>query len=149
MRAFSFPGAGGFPPVRQAHPARSCPGAFEGAFAGVHLMEYSRFTLVEHEDFVDWLRVLPDLHARLAIVRRLDRLRRGHAGHVQAAGSGVFWLQVHGEPAFRLFVHRHGPCVTVLHACLESPRAADHARHAIALARSLDTRTLHEPRPPL
>ena len=112
-------------------------------------MEYSRFTLAEHDDFIDWLRNLPDPQARLAIVQCLDRLRRGHAGRVQAVGKGVFCVQVRCEPAFRLFVHRCGPCVTVLHGCLDSPRLADHIRRAIVLARSLDTRTLHEPRPPL
>jgi probable addiction module antidote protein len=106
-------------------------------------MEHSRFALVEHEQFLDWLRRLPCLRTRLAIVRRLDRLRLGRAGAVQAMGKGVFAMPLADEVAFHLFVHRRGAQVTVLHGCAASSRFIEHARHAIALAHALDSRMPH------
>ena len=113
---------------------RSCPG-----------MEYSRFTVEEHEEFVQWLRAV-DLATRVAVVRRLDRLRRGHGGAVEAVGRGVFALVVDEAPGCRIFVHRSGPQVTVLLAAATAAEARLQARVAQALARGVHAGTVHDAR---
>ena len=111
-------------------------------------MEYSRFALGEHENFVDWLRRLPCLHTRMALVRRLDRLRLGHVGEVKPVGKGVFALKFNAgrrSICSCTGAARRSPC------CMPARR-----RRASPITRAMPSRwrarstreTLHEPRPP-
>lgn len=100
-------------------------------------MPLYRFSVEEHEGFAAWLRGVTDPQARATIAWRIDRLRRGRVGRVQSAGKGVFEVFIERLPQVRLFVHRQGPLVTVLHGTATEAHLPAHARHALRLARRL------------
>ena len=50
-----------------------------------------------------WLDGLKDLQARVAILRRIDRLVPGNLGDHKFIGSGVWELRLHVGPGYRLY----------------------------------------------
>ncbi|WP_119154175.1 type II toxin-antitoxin system RelE/ParE family toxin [Caldimonas tepidiphila] len=73
------------------------------------------FTVQLTESFSDWLADLRDLRARIAIARRLDRVRAGNLGDAKAVGEGVSELRVDVGAGYRVyFVQRGGHVIVVL-----------------------------------
>ena len=53
--------------------------------------------------FSSWLRSLRDQRARQKIVVRLQRMRFGHFGDVEAVGQGVSELRMHERKGYRVY----------------------------------------------
>ena len=53
--------------------------------------------------FSSWLRSLRDQRARQKIVVRLQRMRFGHFGDVEAVGQGVSELRIHEGTGYRVY----------------------------------------------
>jgi len=61
-----------------------------------------------------WLDALKDLKARVAILRRIDRLIPGNFGDHKFIGSGVWELRVDVGPGYRLYYGHHGRAAVLL-----------------------------------
>lgn len=64
--------------------------------------------------FERWLAGLRDVTARVAVARRVDRLRRGNFGDVKPVGGGVSEARIHSGPGFRLYFVQSGASIVLL-----------------------------------
>lgn len=64
--------------------------------------------------FSSWLRSLRDQRARQKIVVRLQRMRFGHFGDVEAVGQGVSELRIHEGKGYRVYFRQQGSEVILL-----------------------------------
>ncbi|MFT3975463.1 MAG: type II toxin-antitoxin system RelE/ParE family toxin [Amaricoccus sp.] len=71
-------------------------------------------TLMETEEFSEWLRSLRDDRARARIAVRLDRAREGNLGRVEPVGEGVSELKIDYGPGYRVYLKEHGRVLVVL-----------------------------------
>ena len=58
--------------------------------------------------FSSWLRSLRDQRARQKIVVRLQRMKFGHFGDVEAVGQGVSELRIHEGKGYRVYFRQQG-----------------------------------------
>ena len=61
-----------------------------------------------------WLDSLPDLTARVAILRRLDRLVVGNLGDHKFCRDGVWELRIDQGPGYRVYFGQSGKTVILL-----------------------------------
>ena len=84
--------------------------------------------------FSRWLGRLRDPQGKAAILRRVERMRRGLAGDVKSVGDGVKEMRIASGPGYRVYyVERAGEIVVLLCAGNKSTQQADIDR-AKALA---------------
>ena len=71
--------------------------------------------------FRDWLMDLPDLRARTAVLRRIDRLADGNFGEHRFLDAGVSELKIDVGPGYRVYYAQEGKTVVLL-LCAGSKR---------------------------
>jgi putative addiction module killer protein len=64
--------------------------------------------------FLDWLRDLRDPIAKVAIIRRLNRLEQGNFGDFKALKQGVSELRIDTGPGYRIYFAKSGKTVVLL-----------------------------------
>jgi len=72
----------------------------------------------------DWLRKLRDTQAKVAIIRRLNRLEQGNFGDFKACREGVYELRVDMGPGYRIYYAHEGKTVVLL-LCAGTKRSQD------------------------
>ncbi len=70
--------------------------------------------VIEAREFRAWLEALKDDKGRAAIVRRVDRLRRGLLGDIKPVGESVSELRVDVGPGYRIYTTQVGRLIIVL-----------------------------------
>lgn len=89
-------------------------------------------------EFRAWLAGVKDATVRSAIAGRIERLRVGNAGDVEAVGEGVSELRIHLGAGWRVYFVQRGPSLIVLVAGgMKKTQRAD-IRRAKALAADLE-----------
>ena len=53
--------------------------------------------------FSKWLLKLKDIKGRVAVARRIERLKQGHFGDVKAVGGNVSELRITTGPGYRVY----------------------------------------------
>ena len=66
------------------------------------------------KEFSKWLKKLKDALAKVAIVRRLDRMKEGNFGDSKSVGSGVFELRVDVGKGYRVYFTNQNNRVVIL-----------------------------------
>ena len=66
------------------------------------------------KEFSKWLKKLKDALAKVAIVRRLDRMKEGNFGDSKSVGSGVFELRVDVGKGYRVYFTNKNNRVVIL-----------------------------------
>lgn len=61
------------------------------------------FSVIETEDFSDWLDGIKDRATRIRLNRRLDKVRRGTLGDIKPVGEGVFEMREFCGPEEKTF----------------------------------------------
>ena len=86
-------------------------------------------TLTGADPFQSWLDRLKDLKARVAILRRVDRLLADTFGDHKYLKEGVWELRIDVGPGYRVYYGKHGK-TSVLLLCAGSKRtqASDIAK---------------------
>lgn len=64
--------------------------------------------------FARWLSGLRDTQGKVAVLRRIDRIRAGNLGDVRSVGVGVSELRLDAGPGYRVYFTRRGDVVIVL-----------------------------------
>lgn len=64
--------------------------------------------------FNRWLRGLRDPVARLAVLRRIERLKMGNAGDAKAVGGGISELRIDVGPGYRVYFFERANVTYVL-----------------------------------
>lgn len=71
--------------------------------------------LIKQTDiFARWLSGLRDTQGKVAVLRRIDRIRAGNLGDVRSVGVGVSELRLDAGPGYRVYFTRRGDVVIVL-----------------------------------
>ena len=66
------------------------------------------------EEFSKWLKKLKDAVAKVAIARRIDRMKEGNFGDSKSVGSGVFELRVDVGKGYRVYFTNKNNKIVIL-----------------------------------
>jgi putative addiction module killer protein len=91
----------------------------------------------ETEVFAKWLDGLRDLHARVRILARIERLAFGNAGDVRPVGEGVSEMRLNNGPGYRVYFVQRGRKLVILLAGGDKSTQTVDIRTALQLARNL------------
>jgi putative addiction module killer protein len=95
------------------------------------------FSVIETEEFSEWLDSLRDRATRIRLARRLDKVRAGNLGDAKPVGTGVFEMREFFGPGWRMYyVERSGAIIMMLGGGDKSTQGAD-IQKAIKLAKEL------------
>jgi len=87
------------------------------------------YTVIESEEFEEWLSGLKDRSTRIRLARRLDKARRGHLGDFKPVGSGVFEMREFFGPGWRMYyIERSGAIIFMLGGGDKSSQESDIER---------------------
>lgn len=97
-----------------------------------------QISVLQTEDFRDWLVGLRDRKARFRIDDRLKRFASGNVGDTKSIGDGVQELRLHFGPGYRIYyMWRDSVLIILLSGGDKSTQARDIAR-AKALAKEAE-----------
>ena len=89
------------------------------------------------ENFAKWIDALPDIHARVRILVRIERLAAGNPGDVKAVGEGISELRIDYGPGYRVYYKKQGQKVIILLAGGDKRTQAKDIKAALLLAQNL------------
>ncbi|MGJ7583381.1 type II toxin-antitoxin system RelE/ParE family toxin [Variovorax sp. RHLX14] len=73
------------------------------------------FTVIETDEFSEWLAGLKDGMTRIPLARRLDKARRGNLGDVEPVDEGVSEMREFFGPGWRMyFIEQDGAIIVML-----------------------------------
>jgi putative addiction module killer protein len=87
--------------------------------------------------FAKWLDGLNDIHARMRILVRIERLAVGNPGDVKRVGEGVSELRIDYGPGYRVYYRKIGRALVILLAGGDKSTQSKDIKTAIRLARNL------------
>lgn len=95
------------------------------------------YLIQQTKSFAKWHQSMRDLRAKVAIARRIDRVKSGNLGDVKSVGEGISELRVSVGAGYRVyFTIRNGLIVVLLAGGDKSTQQADIKR-ARELAREV------------
>lgn len=95
------------------------------------------YTVIETDEFSQWLGGLKDRATLIRLARRLNKARRGNLGDINPVGEGVMEMREFFGPGWRLYyVERAGALVIMLGGGDKSSQTGDIER-AKQLAKEL------------
>lgn len=87
------------------------------------------YSVIETEEFSEWLAKLKDRATRIRLSRRLDKARRGNLGDIKPVGDGVFEMREVFGPGWRMYyVERSGALILMLGGGDKSSQTRDIER---------------------
>jgi putative addiction module killer protein len=87
------------------------------------------YSVIETEEFSEWLAKLKDRATRIRLSRRLDKARRGNLGDIKSVGDGVFEMREVFGPGWRMYyVERSGALILMLGGGDKSSQTRDIER---------------------
>jgi putative addiction module killer protein len=79
------------------------------------MFEIRHYLAPDGKDLMDeWLRKLRDMQAKIAIIRRLNRLEQGNFGDCKPLREGVFELRIDVGPGYRVYYAQSAKTVVLL-----------------------------------
>ena len=72
------------------------------------------YLIKQTESFSIWHKSLRDLQAKVAIARRIDRIKEGNLGDVKSVGEGVSELRINVGAGYRVYFTMRGGIMVVL-----------------------------------
>ena len=95
------------------------------------------YTVIETEEFGNWLGGLRDRTTQIRLLMRLRKASQGNLGDVKQVGEGVFEMRVFFGPGWRMYyVERAGALILMLGGGEKSTQSKDIKR-AIQLSKEL------------
>ena len=87
------------------------------------------YSVIETEEFSEWLAGLKDMATRIRLARRLNKARRGILGDVKPVGDGVVEMREFFGPGWRMYyVERSGALIVMLGGGDKSSQSSDVER---------------------
>jgi putative addiction module killer protein len=72
------------------------------------------YNVQQTKKFSQWLIKLKDMRARIAIVRRIERVQSGNLGDVKSVGESVYEIRIDMGPGYRLYYTMRGDEIIIL-----------------------------------
>ena len=86
-------------------------------------------SVIETEEFSEWLAGLKDMPTRIRLARRLNKARRGILGDVKPVGEGVVEMREFFGPGWRMYyLERAGALIVMLGGGDKSSQPSDIER---------------------
>ena len=87
------------------------------------------YSVIETDEFSDWLAKLKDRMTRARLIARLAKARLGNLGDVRPVGDGVFEMREFFGPGWRMYyVERSGALIIMLGGGDKSSQVSDIER---------------------
>ena len=87
------------------------------------------YLIQQTKSFAKWHQSMSDLRAKVAIARRIDRVKSGNLGDVKSVGEGISELRISIGTGYRVyFTMRNGLIVVLLAGGDKSTQQADIKR---------------------
>jgi putative addiction module killer protein len=96
------------------------------------------FTVLQTEDFRDWLDALKDMKAQVRIAARLRQAEAGNLGDWKPVGAGVSEMRVDVGPGYRLYFTRRQNILVVMLAGGDKATQARDIKRAQKLLTQLE-----------
>jgi putative addiction module killer protein len=95
------------------------------------------YTIIETEEFSDWLSNLRDRTTKLRLTARLNKAKLGNLGDIKPVGENVFEMREFFGPGWRMYyVEQSGALIMMLGGGNKSTQCQDIER-AIQLSKDL------------
>ncbi len=95
------------------------------------------FTVLQSEEFVEWLDALKDKRAQIRIAARLRQAEAGNLGDWQPIEGEVSEMRIHHGAGYRLYFVRRGRVIVIMLNAGEKSNQKRDVRHALKLASEL------------
>ena len=87
------------------------------------------YSVIETEEFSEWLTKLKDMFTRIRLARQLNKARLGNLGDFKPVGDGVFEMREFFGPGWRMYyVERTGALIVMLGGGDKSSQTRDIER---------------------
>ena len=81
-------------------------------------MEIAHYLTADgHDPVQDWMDAVRDMRARVAILRRIERVRLGNFGDHKFCRDGVWELRIDTGPGYRVYYAQAGQTLVLLLCC--------------------------------
>jgi putative addiction module killer protein len=81
----------------------------------MYAMEIDHYLTADgHDPVQDWMDGLRDMRARVAVLRRIERMRLGNLGDHKFCRDGVWELRVDVGPGYRVYYAQAGQTLVLL-----------------------------------
>jgi len=87
--------------------------------------------------FDNWLKKLKDIKARIAIARRIERLKEGNPGDCKGVGENVFELRITLGPGYRVYFKKDGENIIIIMMGGDKSTQSKDIKKAKEIARKL------------
>ena len=97
------------------------------------------YTIKETDTFSKWLLKLKDIRAKVAIIRRIKRVKDGNFGDHKPVGEGVSELRLTIGPGYRVYyTHKNDEIIVLLIAGDKSSQSKDIEKAKVLAKEYLD-----------
>ena len=72
------------------------------------------YNIKQTDEFGKWLKKLKDIKGKVAIIRRIDRIKLGNFGDYKSVGNEVFELRITVGPAYRVYFTKKDEQIIIL-----------------------------------
>lgn len=79
-----------------------------------HTIEHYLTEPEQEAPYLQWLEHLRDRRAKVAIIRRTNRVEHGNFSDHKFCGDGVWELRIDVGPGYRVYYGQSGPCIVLL-----------------------------------
>lgn len=80
----------------------------------MHTIEHYLTSEGQKDVYLEWLRGVRDAQARIAVIRRINRIEHGNFGDCRFCREGVWELRVDVGQGYRVYYGLAGNCVVLL-----------------------------------
>ena len=95
------------------------------------------FTIKQTDTFSKWLKKLKDIEGKVAVIRRIDRIKNGNFGDHKAVGDDVSELRIPSGPGYRVYYTKKGNEIIILLIGGDKSSQSDDIAKAKKLAKEL------------
>lgn len=89
------------------------------------------------QKYTQWIDNLRDMHARMRILARVERLRAGNPGDVKPIAAGVSEMRINYGPGYRVYFAKRGNVLIILLAGGDKNSQTEDIKAALVLASKL------------
>jgi len=72
------------------------------------------YIIKQTEEFIKWLKKLKDIKGKVAIIRRIDRVKKGNFGDCKSVGDDISELRITIGPAYRVYFTKKDEQIVIL-----------------------------------
>jgi putative addiction module killer protein len=98
---------------------------------------FPMFTIKQTDTFSKWLKKLKDIQGKVAVIRRIDRMKNGNFGDHKPVGDDVSELRIPSGPGYRVYYTKDGDQIIILLIGGDKSSQSDDIAKAKKLAKEL------------